>query len=269
MSSKPWYAWFPSDYRAKTAHLNFVQDSAYRRLLDAYYDRRLPLPIESAALYRLASAQSKAERNAVDFVVKEFFTNGDGQLRHSRCDEQLAKEQALHEAWVEAGRRGGLSQAQARLNHPNPTLNPRPTPTPTPTPTSKTRSKTLSPIGDGAWEEFWKNCIRKTAKRDALRAWKRIKVEEIPAIMAALERDKASEQWQRGIIPHPATWLNQRRWEDETSTQVNGRDLGQCMWNQDGARSQVQPRCEKNGVEENRGLVYCEQHKHLHHEQTR
>jgi hypothetical protein len=29
-----------------------------------------------------------------------------------------------------------------------------------------------------------------------------------------LDRGKRSEQWQdRTKIPHPATWLNQRRWE--------------------------------------------------------
>jgi len=36
--------------------------------------------------------------------------------------------------------------------------------------------------------------------------------------MAGLERSKVSEQWQRDggqFIPHPATWLNGRRWEDQ------------------------------------------------------
>ena len=114
MSSKPWFAWFPTDYRAKTAHLTFEQDGAYRRLLDAYYERRAPLPADRAALHRLASAQDDRERAAVDAVAAEFFTNSDGKLNHARCDEQIAKEAALHKAWSEAGRKGGLSQAQGR-----------------------------------------------------------------------------------------------------------------------------------------------------------
>lgn len=128
MSAKPWYAWFPADYRAKTSHLTFEQDGAYRRLIDAYYERRGPLPIEPPTLYRLASAQSDSERRAIDSVVGEFFTNGEGVLRHTRCDEQITKEEALHKAWVEAGRKGGLRQAQARLNHPIPRPRPRPRP---------------------------------------------------------------------------------------------------------------------------------------------
>lgn len=115
MSSKPWFAWFPADYRAKTAHLTFEQDGAYRRLLDAYYERRAPLPADPNALYRLVSAQNDKERAAVDVIAAEFFSNGDGKLRHLRCDEQIAKEEALHQAWSEAGRKGGLSQAQGRL----------------------------------------------------------------------------------------------------------------------------------------------------------
>jgi uncharacterized protein YdaU (DUF1376 family) len=115
VSAKPWYAWFPGDYRAKTAHLTFLQDSAYRRLLDAYYERRGPLPADITGLCRIAGAQSAEERRAIAEMSKAFFENGDGLLHHSRCDEQLAKEEELHRKWAEAGRKGGLSQAQARL----------------------------------------------------------------------------------------------------------------------------------------------------------
>ena len=106
MSSKPWFAWFPADYRAKTAHLTFLQDSAYRRLLDAYYERRGPLPADKGALYRIAGAQAFAERAAVDKIAREFFTNGDGKLSHARCDAQLDKEAKLHAEWSKAGKEG-------------------------------------------------------------------------------------------------------------------------------------------------------------------
>jgi len=115
MSAKPWYAWYPADYRAKTAHLSFIEDSAYRRMIDAYYERRSPLPTDRAALYRLCSAMDDFEKKAIDAVAKTFFTNGDGLLRHARCDDEIQKAQSAHERWVEAGRKGGLSSAQGRL----------------------------------------------------------------------------------------------------------------------------------------------------------
>ena len=48
-------------------------------------------------------------------------------------------------------------------------------------------------------------------------------VEEMDAelmerILQALALQKRSEQWTREdgrFVPHPATWINQRRWEDE------------------------------------------------------
>lgn len=115
MSSKPWFAWFPADYRAKTAHLTFEQDGAYRRMLDAYYERRGPLPTQPEALYRLCSAQSESERKSVDYVAKQYFRENGGELHHTRCDEQIEREKAIHNKWVESGRKGGLRQAQGRL----------------------------------------------------------------------------------------------------------------------------------------------------------
>lgn len=125
MSSRPWYAWFPADYRAKTSHLTFEQDSAYRRMIDAYYERRAPLPAEPAALYRLCGAQSDGERAAINVVSKEFFTNGDGLLRHARCDEQITKEGKLIDEWRKAGKRGadkrwGKDRVGHRVAHQNP-----------------------------------------------------------------------------------------------------------------------------------------------------
>ena len=40
----------------------------------------------------------------------------------------------------------------------------------------------------------------------------------VDSVIEAVERQKRSDQWTRDngqYIPHPATWLNQGRWEDE------------------------------------------------------
>lgn len=67
---------------------------------------------------------------------------------------------------------------------------------------------------------FWAAYPRKVAKDKALRAWRRLNPdpELFQAMSAALERAKASREWQKeggAYIPYPATWLNGRRWEDE------------------------------------------------------
>lgn len=88
--------------------------------------------------------------------------------------------------------------------------------------------------GPPGFARFWQAYPRKTAKQNALAAWKRLAPGEslLAAILEALEKHKDSEQWRRGIITHPATWLNQRRWEDEvyepkeaTNANGHGRDV--------------------------------------------
>lgn len=79
------------DYIKATAHLSMLEDSAYRRLIDAYYTREAPLPADKKACQRLARAMSKPERDAVNTVLDEFFTLGDDGWHQSRCDEEIAK----------------------------------------------------------------------------------------------------------------------------------------------------------------------------------
>lgn len=76
------------------------------------------------------------------------------------------------------------------------------------------------------FEEFWKVYPNKKAKVVAKKAWSKITdIDTIfTVIMSALDAHKKTEQWTKNsgkFIPHPATWLNQRRWEDELETDIN------------------------------------------------
>lgn len=68
------------------------------------------------------------------------------------------------------------------------------------------------------FDDFWNAYPRKAAKPRAEKAWKRLHLDinGIDALMAGLDRCKQLGEWQRDIkyVPHPATWLNDRRWED-------------------------------------------------------
>ncbi len=68
-----------------------------------------------------------------------------------------------------------------------------------------------------AFETFWAAYPKKTGKGAALKAWKNSKP-PLDACLSALAWQKRSEQWLKDsgqFIPNPATWLNQRRCEDE------------------------------------------------------
>lgn len=93
----------------------------------------------------------------------------------------------------------------------------------------KSKNTPLPPKGFSysvEFDSFWKMYPRKTGKGSAWKAWEKAKP-EISTVEAALRWQIRSEQWTKDggqFIPHPATWLNQRRWEDEPPA-INGVPL--------------------------------------------
>lgn len=71
--------------------LTMVQEGAYRRLLDQYYARELPLPTDLKECHRLARATTAGERAAVDYVVGKFFKRSSDGYRQKRCDEEIER----------------------------------------------------------------------------------------------------------------------------------------------------------------------------------
>lgn len=72
-----------------------------------------------------------------------------------------------------------------------------------------------------AFSAFWSAYPRKKSKGQAEKVWKRLSPDGAlqGLILAAVERAKASADWQREggkFIPYPATWLNAKGWEDES-----------------------------------------------------
>ncbi len=69
--------------------------------------------------------------------------------------------------------------------------------------------------------DFWEEYPRRTCKFAARKAWMRIKPwtqETCDAIFTGLGRWVRywrESETEKEFIPHPATWLNQHRWEDE------------------------------------------------------
>lgn len=94
----------------------------------------------------------------------------------------------------------------------------------TPDETHQNRTETeqnnpIVPSGHSVpFELFWESYPRKIGKGAAESSWKRQKLNVLlPVIMPALDAQKLSTGWhdESGkYIPNPATWLNQKRWND-------------------------------------------------------
>jgi len=81
-----------------------------------------------------------------------------------------------------------------------------------------THSHSVRDEYDEDFTSFWNAYPKKVGKGAAWSAWKRAKPPATSILLTVLEQQKDSEQWTREngrFIPHPATWINQKRWDDE------------------------------------------------------
>lgn len=97
---------------------------------------------------------------------------------------------------------------------------------------SKAKLSPLNPSKRGketaqtnSFESFWKVYPKKQSKLTAQKAWEKLNpdTELTEAIINAVERAKMSRQWKEKdgqYIPLPASYLNQRRWEDDLSGEI-------------------------------------------------
>lgn len=75
------------------------------------------------------------------------------------------------------------------------------------------------------FDEFWAIYPLRVGRLDALRQWAKVKAEEIPAILAGVERWKLSDRWRSGFIMEARRFLRGRYWEDEVPISPLQREL--------------------------------------------
>ncbi len=74
---------------------------------------------------------------------------------------------------------------------------------------------------DPLFDRFWAAYPRKEKKLNAQKAFAKLHVteSELEKMLAAIKVHSKAKGWDKRenwkYIPHPTTWLNQRRWEDE------------------------------------------------------
>jgi len=97
---------FIGDYMKKTGALSVQEHGAYFLTLLHYYATETPLPV-GRELYRLLRAETKQERDAVDFIVSRYWVQTPEGLTHERADEEIRKASHQREVNRELGKRGG------------------------------------------------------------------------------------------------------------------------------------------------------------------
>jgi len=77
------------DFNAATRHLTRVERSLYRDAIELYYDKESPLIGDFDRLSRRLMAGSNEEKEALKFVLTEFFELVDGFYVNHRCEEEI------------------------------------------------------------------------------------------------------------------------------------------------------------------------------------
>ena len=205
-----------ADYRKDTSHLTLLEHGAYRQLLDQYYLNEEPLSLDETKLFRLLSAKTTEEQNAIKSVLGDFFTQTETGFIHRRCEieiqtfhskSEVASKSAKVRWQCERNANAMQTHSERNANHKPITINHNPL-------------TNIYILGD--FERFWQAYPRKVGKQAALKAWDKTKP-NIEEVLIALEWQKETDQWYKNggqFIPNPSTYLNQHRWEDERPEQI-------------------------------------------------
>ncbi|VVO69790.1 hypothetical protein PS847_01245 [Pseudomonas fluorescens] len=231
MAALPYMQFYVADYLADTTHLTAEEHGAYMLLLFSYWQTGKPLRID-----RLATvARIPNERwPSVADTLSEFFHVTETHWVQFRVEADL---EAVNSKVVTASNAGKAS-ARAKALKKQQELNDRSTnvddplerngnhkDTDTDTDTDKNKNNT-PPMVDDLFPKFWKMYPNKKGKAAAEKAWKKLKVtaDLFGQIAEGLAAQVVCEAWVKDggqFIPHPATWLNGKRWEDEVKVASN------------------------------------------------
>ena len=170
----------------------------------------------------------------IDAIVL-YATGGDWQERIKGNErylfpafrEQINRNESISKARAAAGAIGGTANTSKDKQTKANESKPKQTEAKSPKEKEKEKEKENKKENDirareeaERFDRFWMAYPRKENKQKALAAFQKLHPDEatFTAMLAAIERQKATEQWQEDggrFIPHPTTWLNGRRWEDE------------------------------------------------------
>jgi uncharacterized protein YdaU (DUF1376 family) len=214
-----WYKFHIGDYLTHTVHLSDAEDLAYRRLLDLYYMSEKAIPLDTESVAR----KIRLDLDITESVLNEFFEHSENGYYNHRCHVEIAKYNHQVENNRQLGKRGGRPLKTESITESKANTNP-----------NRNRNRNRNTITSVApttsrFEEFWNNwptSKRKVAKSACKAKWERLALDPLAdKINAVVARLRASEQWISGYEPAPLTFINQKRWEDDSGSVSIGRKV--------------------------------------------
>jgi len=243
-SRNPWFRFYADDFFAGTADMSQAEVGAYIRLLCHQWNRG-SIPVQPDKLQRLAGG----------IVTNEVMQKFKIVENDCRKNQRMEVERGKQDAFIAKQRGNGVKSGEARRRLVEPRFNSGSTkneprfnsgcdlvPTKHEPPITITIGKDIcSSAMSDEFDKFWNSYPRRVGKKTAKASWSKLKPEDKADAMGKLPAFLSSEDWTKDggqFVPHPATWLNGRRWEDEIApqspkAQANGKPLtAEQRWGQ-------------------------------------
>lgn len=217
-SVRKWMPIYIDDYRADTMHLSIFEHGLYILLLFYLWQHPEGMTLADDFPQRVFHVEQFLWEKAW-LTLAPLFVIKDGVITHKRVTSELDRfakrkekmQNAALSRWnaneMQTQCSQSLSQSQSQSEDPDPPIVPRGT--------AMERSTRFAL----EFAEFWDAYPRKVGKGAAERAWLKQRP-VLESVISALSWQIRQPQWltEGGkFIPHPATYLNQRRWEDSPS----------------------------------------------------
>lgn len=238
MKTSQSFPFYPSDFIHGTMFMRSEEVGAYMRLLCFQWEHG-NIPDDSTKLIKITGLTHKK----LDTVLEKFIKDEGGAYINARLERVRSEREAYQKRQSDLGKKGGrpktnpfetekpnesqpFSESEAKQKLPSPSPSPL---TPIVPNGDEKGTDSKSPYSED-FEDFWTSYPKKIGKGKAYDAWEKAKGKpDTQTILARIETHSKSEQWQKEsgqYIPNPATWLNQRRWDDEPDLappSLNGR----------------------------------------------
>ena len=201
------YPFHIGDYAAHTRHLSFMEDLAYRRLIDQYYLDECPLKGEPSLIARRIGMSDFS--SDVEYILETFFDKENDLWVSKRCDDEIAKYRLKADSARNANRVKSekITALKSELkSEPNQLL------TKNQEPITNNHIK-HTPIG---FDLFWDAYDKKVGKPNSLKAWSKIKFVEglLETIVEKAKADKKAKPDNK-FRKDPERWLKGQHWLDE------------------------------------------------------
>ena len=222
-----YYQFNIGDYIKHTSHLSPLEDIAYRRLLDTYYDTEKPIPNDIP----LVSRRLRIDAKTVEMVLLEFFEQTEEGYRNKRADVEIEAYHAFLNKQKANGIKGGRPKNKPTGNPPITQAEPKITLTTNREPlnekqqllTSTSKTKTVAQSAcnrpEGVLESLWDDFVTlRKAKKAPLTA-SALKGIEREAKKAGMNIEEALyECCARGWTGFKAEWIKKEPFDVGSAT---------------------------------------------------